>query len=37
MYKRLAETLTLVIGTHFHTPTAGYLKTDGKAWRLDVG
>lgn len=36
MYKRLADTLTLVIGTHFHTPTAGYLKTDGKAWRLAV-
>ncbi len=37
MYNRLAETLTLVIGTHFHTPTAGHLKKDGKAWRLDVG
>ena len=30
-------TLTLVIGTHFHTPTAGHLKKDGKVWRLDVG
>jgi glyoxylase-like metal-dependent hydrolase (beta-lactamase superfamily II) len=37
MYNRFAETPTLVIGTHFHTPTAGHIKTDGKAWRLDVG
>ncbi|MCH9672178.1 MAG: MBL fold metallo-hydrolase [Gammaproteobacteria bacterium] len=36
MYERLADTPTLVIGTHFATPTAGYLKRDGKAYRLDV-
>ena len=36
MYNRLAETLTLVIGTHFHTPTAGHLKRDGKVWRLQT-
>jgi glyoxylase-like metal-dependent hydrolase (beta-lactamase superfamily II) len=36
MYNRLADTLTLVIGTHFHTPTAGHLKKDGKVWRLQT-
>jgi len=36
MFGRLADTPTLVIGTHFHTPTAGHLKRDGKVWRLEV-
>lgn len=36
MYNRFAGSPTLIIGTHFATPTAGYLKQDGEAWRLDV-
>lgn len=36
MYARFADTPTLIIGTHFATPTAGYIKRDGDAWRLDV-
>jgi glyoxylase-like metal-dependent hydrolase (beta-lactamase superfamily II) len=36
MLGRYADTPTLVIGTHFATPTAGYLKRDGVAWRLEV-
>lgn len=36
VFGRYAETPTLIIGTHFHTPTAGYLKRDGDAYRLDV-
>ncbi|NKC10999.1 MAG: MBL fold metallo-hydrolase [Gammaproteobacteria bacterium] len=36
MYARLADQPILVIGTHFATPTAGYLKKDGDAYRLDV-
>ena len=36
MLARYADTPTLVIGTHFATPTAGRLKRDGDAWRLDV-
>ncbi|MFP6749779.1 MAG: MBL fold metallo-hydrolase [Alphaproteobacteria bacterium] len=36
VFARFAETPTLIIGTHFHTPTAGYLKRDGDAYRLDV-
>jgi len=36
MYGRFADSPTLIIGTHFATPTAGYLKKDGNAWRLDV-
>jgi glyoxylase-like metal-dependent hydrolase (beta-lactamase superfamily II) len=35
-YAQLADEPILVIGTHFATPTAGYLKRDGEAWRLDV-
>ena len=35
-YAALAEQPILVIGTHFATPTAGYLKQDDGAWRLDV-
>ena len=36
MYNRLADKPILVIGTHFHTPTAGHLKKDGNRWRLDT-
>lgn len=36
MYNRFAGSPTLIIGTHFATPTAGYLKQDGDAWRLDT-
>ncbi len=36
MYERFADGPTLIIGTHFATPTAGYIKRDGDAWRLDV-
>lgn len=36
MYEMLADSPILVIGTHFATPTAGHLKKDGDAWRLDV-
>jgi glyoxylase-like metal-dependent hydrolase (beta-lactamase superfamily II) len=36
MYERLAGSPTLVIGTHFATPTAGHLKKDGDSYRLDV-
>ncbi len=34
--ERHAETPTLVIGTHFATPTAGRIVKDGDAWRLAV-
>ena len=36
MYARLADQPVLVIGTHFATPTAGYLKQDGDTYRLDT-
>lgn len=36
MLARYADTATLVIGTHFATPTAGHLRKDGKAWRFEV-
>ncbi len=36
MLSGLADQPVLVIGTHFATPTAGYVKRDGDAWRLDV-
>jgi len=36
MYAKLADESILVIGTHFHTPTAGYLKKDGDSYPLDV-
>jgi len=36
MFQRFEGSPTLIIGTHFATPTAGYLKKDGRAWRLDV-
>ena len=36
MYKKLAGSPTLVIGTHFATPTAGHLVKDGNSYRLDI-
>lgn len=36
VFARYAEQPVLIIGTHFATPTAGYLKRDGDAFRLDV-
>jgi glyoxylase-like metal-dependent hydrolase (beta-lactamase superfamily II) len=36
VFGRLANTSTLVIGTHFAGPTAGHIKTDGDAFRLEV-
>lgn len=37
MFSEYADTPLLVIGTHFATPSAGHLKTDGEVWRLEVG
>jgi glyoxylase-like metal-dependent hydrolase (beta-lactamase superfamily II) len=34
--ERHADTPTLVIGTHFATPTAGRIVKDGEAWRFAV-
>lgn len=36
VFRRFADTPTLVIGTHFATPTAGRIVSDGNAFRLDV-
>lgn len=36
MFERLADTPTLVIGTHFAGATAGRIVRDGDAYRLDV-
>jgi glyoxylase-like metal-dependent hydrolase (beta-lactamase superfamily II) len=36
MFSRLADTPTLVIGTHFAGATAGRIVRDGDAYRLDV-
>ena len=36
IFDKYADTPTLIIGTHFATPTAGHLKRDGDAFRLDV-
>ncbi|MFP6774210.1 MAG: MBL fold metallo-hydrolase [Alphaproteobacteria bacterium] len=36
VFAKYADTTILIIGTHFHTPTAGHLKRDGDAYRLDV-
>ncbi len=36
MFSDLASTPTLVIGTHFAAPTAGHVRRDGAAFRLDV-
>lgn len=36
LFERLVDSETLVIGTHFPTPTAGYLKRDDVAYWLDT-
>ncbi len=36
MYARFADSPTLVIGTHFATPTAGHLHRDGESYRFEV-
>ncbi len=36
MFAKYAEQPVLIIGTHFATPCAGYLKRDGAAYRLEV-
>ena len=36
VFDRLADTPMLVIGTHFATPTAGHIRREGDAYRLDV-
>ncbi len=36
MYRALAGTPTLVLGTHFATPTAGHIEQDGDFYRLVV-
>lgn len=36
VFAEFADTPTLIIGTHFSGATAGYLKRDGDAYRLDV-
>lgn len=36
VFGRLAGTPTLVIGTHFATPTAGHVVRDGDAFKLEV-
>jgi hypothetical protein len=36
VFGRLAGTSTLVIGTHFAGPTAGHIKPDGDAFRMEV-
>lgn len=36
VFSRFAGTPTLVIGTHFASPTAGRVVQDGDVWRLDV-
>jgi glyoxylase-like metal-dependent hydrolase (beta-lactamase superfamily II) len=33
---RYGDSPTLVIGTHFATPTAGRIRSDGETWRFDV-
>ncbi|MEM7541375.1 MAG: MBL fold metallo-hydrolase [Pseudomonadota bacterium] len=35
-FSKYAEKPVLIIGTHFATPTAGYLKAAGDAYRLEV-
>ncbi|MDA0338961.1 MAG: MBL fold metallo-hydrolase [Proteobacteria bacterium] len=37
MFAQYADTPTLIIGTHFASPTAGHLVRDGDTYRLDVG
>lgn len=35
-FSEYAGTKTLIIGTHFASPSAGYLKADEDVWRLEV-
>lgn len=37
MFEQLCDGPTLILGTHFATPTGGHLKRDGDSWRFDVG
>ena len=36
IFAKFSDTPTLIIGTHFAPPTAGYLRRDGDVFRLDV-
>jgi glyoxylase-like metal-dependent hydrolase (beta-lactamase superfamily II) len=36
MFEDLAGAKVLVIGTHFATPTAGHVASDGEVWRFDA-
>ena len=36
MYRRFADSSTLVIGTHFAAPSAGHLRQSGERYRFDV-
>lgn len=36
IFERFADSPTLIIGTHFATPTVGHLVRDGDVYRLDV-
>ncbi|HEX7887086.1 MAG TPA: MBL fold metallo-hydrolase [Phenylobacterium sp.] len=36
MFAELADSKTLVIGTHFAAPTAGRVVADGEVWRLET-
>lgn len=33
--RRYQDSATMVIGTHFKEPTAGWIKSDGEAWRFE--
>ncbi|MBK8131688.1 MAG: hypothetical protein IPK48_02625 [Gammaproteobacteria bacterium] len=34
--QRFGNRPSLVLGTHFATPTAGHIVSDGKGWRFDT-
>lgn len=36
LLERFADTNTLIIGSHFASPTAGYVKRDGKAYKFTL-
>ena len=36
IFERFVDGPTLIIGTHFATPTAGRVVRDGKTYRLDT-
>ena len=36
LLERYADTEVIVLGTHFHTPAAGYFRREGNAYRYDV-